>query len=67
MTKRKHTFFNALVQEKEETVQFALTFSFRRVIRTFVIKKRPKFSKIQLFSQTNWHRLIASLLSFNPM
>ena len=67
MTKHRHAFFSALVQEKEESVKFALTFSFRMVIRTFTIKKKNEISKIQLFFQKNWHRLIASLISFNPI
>ena len=39
MTKRRHASFSALVQEKEESVKFALTFTFQKVIRSFAIKK----------------------------
>ena len=42
MTKRRQGFFSALVEEKEESVKFALTFTFRRMIRTFAIKKKAE-------------------------
>ena len=59
MTKRRHAFFRALVQEKEESVKFALTFSFQKVIRSFAIKKRENLSKFNFFSPkrigTDWY------------
>ena len=42
-------FFSALVHEKEG-VKFALTFSYRKVIRTFAIKKGRDFRKFNIFS-----------------
>ena len=50
MAKRRHAFFSTLVQEKEESVKFALTFSFRKVIRSFAIKKGRNCRKFNFFS-----------------
>ena len=48
MAKRKHAFFGALVQEKEESAKFA--FNFLKVIRTFAIKKKKRnFRKFIFF------------------
>ena len=42
MTGRRHAFFSALVPGKEESIKFALTFSFRKVIQSLATKKKTE-------------------------
>ena len=49
--------FSAAVQEKEESVEFALTFNFWKMIWAFAIKNKEKFSKIWLFSQKKFAQI----------